>query len=79
MAGPKSFISEVKVELQKASWPWEPKEKGMKKYKELVDSTMIVIIAMLLLSGYVAGWDFLLNVVLGFIFKTPAPVIAPLS
>ena len=72
MAGPKSFFSEVKVELQKASWPWEPKEKGMKKYKELVDSTMIVIIAMLLLSGYVAGWDFMLNVVLGAIFKTPA-------
>jgi preprotein translocase subunit SecE len=70
MAGPKSFVSEVKVELQKASWPWEPKEKGMKKYKELVDSTMIVIIAMLLLSGYVAGWDFLLNVVLGYIFQT---------
>ena len=68
----KSFLGEVKVELQKASWPWEPKEKGMKKYKELVDSTMIVIIAMLLLSGYVAGWDFMLNVVLGAIFKTPA-------
>ncbi len=33
MLGSKSFISEVKVELQKASWPWEPKEKGMKKYK----------------------------------------------
>jgi preprotein translocase subunit SecE len=72
MAGPKSFVSEVKVELQKASWPWEPKEKGMKKYKELVDSTMIVIIAMLLLSGYVAGWDFILNLVLGSIFKIPA-------
>ena len=52
-----SFISEVKVELQKASWPWEPKEKGMKKYKELVDSTIIVCIAMLLLSGYIAFWD----------------------
>ena len=33
----------------------------MKKYKELVDSTMIVVIAMLLLSGYIAGWDFILN------------------
>ena len=31
----RNFVSEVKVELQKASWPWEPKEKGMKKYKEL--------------------------------------------
>ena len=56
----KNFISEVKVELAKASWPWDPKETGFKKYKELVDSTLIVVIAMLLLSGYVAFWDFVL-------------------
>ena len=68
----RNFVSEVKVELMKASWPWDPKEKGMKKYKELVDSTLIVLIATLLMGGYVAGWDFLLNIVLGFIFKTPA-------
>ena len=73
MLGPnKNFFSEVKVELQKASWPWDPKEKGMKKYKELVDSTLIVLIATLLMSGYVAGWDFILNLILGFIFKHPA-------
>ena len=60
-------FSEVKVELQKASWPWEPKEKGLKKYKELIDSTLIVVIAMLLLSGYVAFWDFIMvNVVSAF-------------
>jgi preprotein translocase subunit SecE len=69
----KQFVSEVKVELAKASWPWEPKEKGVKKYKELIDSTLIVVIAMLLLSGYVAGWDFIMNVIVGFLFKTPAP------
>ena len=68
-----SFISEVKVELVKASWPWEPKEKGAKKYKELIDSTLIVLIAMMLLSGYVAGWDFIMNIIIGFLFKTPAP------
>jgi len=60
----KTFISEVRGELAKASWPWDPKEKGFKRYKELVDSTMVVIIAMLLLSGYVALLDFvLLNLV----------------
>jgi preprotein translocase subunit SecE len=56
----KNFLNEVKVELQKASWPWEPKEKGIKRYKELTDSTLVVIIAMLLLGGYVALFDFLL-------------------
>jgi preprotein translocase subunit SecE len=50
----------VTVELKKASWPWEPKEKGMRKYKELTDSTVIVIIAMILLAGYVGAWDFLM-------------------
>ena len=65
----RNFISEVKVELQKASWPWEPKEKGMKKYKELVDSTLIVLIAMLLLAGYVALWDSMMLVIVGFLSK----------
>ena len=61
----KIFISDVKVELQKASWPWDPKERGMKKYKELIDSTVIVVIAMLLLSGYIALWDFIMVNIVG--------------
>jgi preprotein translocase subunit SecE len=65
----KAFLSEVKVELMKASWPWEPKEKGMKKYKELIDSTLLVLIAMLLLSGYVALWDFLMLSLSSFLTK----------
>jgi preprotein translocase subunit SecE len=56
----KSFLSEVKVELQKASWPWDLKEKGFRRYKELTDSTLVVVIAMLLLGGYVALFDFVL-------------------
>jgi preprotein translocase subunit SecE len=65
----RNFVNEVKVELQKASWPWEPKEKGMKKYKELVDSTLIVVIAMLLMSGYVAFWDFVMVNIVGALTK----------
>ena len=56
----KNFFNEVKVELQKASWPWDPKEKGFRRYKELTDSTLVVVIAMLLLGGYVALFDFVL-------------------
>ncbi|MEO5717948.1 MAG: preprotein translocase subunit SecE [Chthoniobacterales bacterium] len=62
----KTFISEVRLELQKASWPWDMKEKGMKRYKELTDSTLVVIIAMLLLGGYVALFDFILVNVIHF-------------
>ena len=57
----KNFLGEVKVELQKASWPWDPKEKGFRRYKELTDSTLVVAIAMLLLGGDVALFDFVLE------------------
>jgi preprotein translocase subunit SecE len=66
IAKTKNFINEVKVELQKASWPWDPKEKGMKRYKELNDSTIMVIIAMLLLGGYVSLFDIVIQSVLQF-------------
>ncbi len=61
------FIEEVRGELLKAQWPWDPKEKGFKKYKELTDSTIVVVVAMLLLGGYVAGWDLVLSSIVGLI------------
>jgi preprotein translocase subunit SecE len=56
-----NFIGEVKGELRKANWPWEsdPKIKGFRKYKELIDSTVVVLIAMILLAGFVQLWDFI--------------------
>ncbi|MCU0748281.1 MAG: preprotein translocase subunit SecE [Akkermansiaceae bacterium] len=62
------FLGEVKGELRKASWPWEsdPKIKGLKKYKELVDSTIVVLIAMILLAGFVQFWDFFHVLIVGF-------------
>jgi len=64
-----TFIGEVKGELRKATWPWDsdPKAKGLKKYKELVDSTIVVLIAIALLAGYVAFWDILLKNVIVFL------------
>jgi preprotein translocase subunit SecE len=63
------FIGEVKGELRKASWPWEsdPKIKGFKKFKELIDSTIVVLIAMILLAGFVQFWDFLQVLIVGFL------------
>lgn len=63
----KRFIGETKSELQKATWPWNPKEKGFKRYKELVDSTIVVVIASTLLGGYVSFIDFILLNVVGFL------------
>ncbi|MFT4175190.1 MAG: preprotein translocase subunit SecE [Luteolibacter sp.] len=62
------FIGEVKGELRKASWPWEsdPKVKGFRKYKELIDSTIVVLIAVILLAGFVQFWDYLLVTIVTF-------------
>ena len=49
----RTYISEVFLELRKATWPWDPKEKGFAKYKELNDSTIMVFVAMLLLGAFV--------------------------
>jgi preprotein translocase subunit SecE len=57
----RNYINEVLLELRKASWPWDSKEKGFAKYKELTDSTIVVFVAMLLLGGFVSFFDFSLR------------------
>ncbi|MEM6911875.1 MAG: preprotein translocase subunit SecE [Verrucomicrobiota bacterium] len=58
-----TFLNEVKIELKKANWPWEPKtkERGFKRFKELSDSTVVVIVAMLLLGGFVSLFDLIMR------------------
>jgi preprotein translocase subunit SecE len=53
----RKFFSEVKLELQKTTWPWDPKETGFKKFRELTDSTIVIFVAMLLLGAFVNFWD----------------------
>lgn len=62
------FIAEVKGELRKTSWPWEsdPKVKGFRKYRELWGSTLVVLIAMVLLGAYVALFDVLLALIVSW-------------
>jgi preprotein translocase subunit SecE len=55
------YLSEVMAELKKATWPWDPKEKGFAKYKELTDATIVVFVAMILLSAFVGFFDFALR------------------
>lgn len=64
-----TFITEVKGELKKASWPWEsdPKITGFKKYKQLIDSTLVVIVAMVFLAAFVGLWDIINQEVVSFL------------
>lgn len=55
------YLGEVKIELQKATWPWDPKETGFKKYRQLVDHTVVVVIAMILLAGFVGFLDLVMR------------------
>ena len=66
----RKFVGEVKVELEKCSWPWDPNQTGFKNYKELIESTVVVIISVVLLAGYVTAWDFLLSHVVGALTGT---------
>ena len=63
------FTSEVRGELAKASWPWDPNEKGFNRYKELWDSTVVVIIAMLIIGGYIAFFDVILVNIVNFLTR----------
>ena len=54
------YFGEVKTELKKSTWPWDMKEKGFKRFKELTDSTVVVLIAMILLGAYVSFFDFIM-------------------
>jgi preprotein translocase subunit SecE len=59
------FIAEVKAELDKCAWPWDPNQTGFKRYKELIESTMVVIISVILLAGFVTTSDVVLAHVVG--------------
>ena len=64
------FVGEVKVELDKCSWPWDPAQSGFKKYKELIESTVVVIISVVLLAGFVTSCDWLLTHLVGALTGT---------
>ena len=55
------FFSEVKTELAKCTWPWDPEQTGLRKYKTLIDSTVIVSVTALLLAGYTTGFDYVIT------------------
>jgi preprotein translocase subunit SecE len=55
------YLAEVKSELSKANWPWDMQEKGFKRFRELSDSTLVVVVATVVLGGFVAGWDLVIR------------------
>ena len=64
------FVGEVRVELDKCSWPWDPNQTGFKKYKELLESTIVVVISVVLLAGFVTSSDWILTHLVGALTGT---------
>jgi preprotein translocase subunit SecE len=64
------FTGEVRVELEKCSWPWDPNQTGFKKYKELLESTIVVVISVVLLAGFVTSSDWILTHLVGALTGT---------
>ena len=56
----KDFVKDVRVESTKVSWPTRV---------ELRDSTVVVIITVLLVSAFLFGIDRILQSVLGLLFR----------
>jgi preprotein translocase subunit SecE len=48
--GPKQYLGEVRAEMRKVAWPTRP---------EVVNSTIIVLIAVLFMTGVIFGYDYL--------------------
>ena len=64
------FVGETKTELDKCAWPWDPNQTGLKKFRELRDSTVVVILSVILLAGFVTTSDWLLTHFVGFLTGT---------
>jgi preprotein translocase subunit SecE len=61
------FVRETRAELAKCNWPWDSAQKGTARYRELIDSTIIVIVAMVLLGAYTSAFDLILMRATGLI------------
>jgi len=60
------FVREVRVELSKVTWPaWKP----ISPKTELWASTLVVVIAVLLLSGFIGVVDVILARIIGLVLR----------
>ena len=57
----KAFFNEVVIELKKSAWPTR---------KELIDSTLMVIVTMVVLGAFIAFADLLFVKIVGMLTKS---------
>jgi preprotein translocase subunit SecE len=57
--GPRQFFSEVKGELKKVAWPTK---------KEVINSTLVVLIAIVVMTSVIFGFDYVSSKFVLFLF-----------
>lgn len=60
VARTREFLKDVRVESTKVSWPTR---------NELRDSTIVVIVAVLIVSAFIGAVDRLLTILVGLLFR----------
>ncbi len=60
ITGIKTFVEEVRAELKKCSWPTRP---------ELFESTVVVIVSVLIVSGFVGVSDVVIREFLRLVIR----------
>jgi preprotein translocase subunit SecE len=58
-SGPREYFSEVKGEMRKVAWPTQ---------KEVVNSTIIVLIAVIVMTALIFGFDYVSSKLVLFLF-----------
>ena len=66
------YVQQVHDELYKCTWPWDPnlEATNIRKYRELIQLTGLVIISVVLLAGLVSVADLLIHPAIGFLTNT---------
>jgi preprotein translocase subunit SecE len=58
--GPKQYLSEVRGEMKKVAWPSRP---------EILNSTIVVVIGLVVLVGLIFGFDWVSVHIIDYVFE----------
>jgi preprotein translocase subunit SecE len=64
-----AFLAEVRAELGKCAWPWDPEQNGLRRYRALLDSTLMVGLVTLGMTAVVSGSDWCISALVRYLVK----------
>ncbi len=69
---PLTYAEQVREELVKCTWPWDPNLEPFnpRKYRQLTESTVVVIVLTVMMAGLISVADVLIHPAVGFLTNT---------